>query len=261
MSRFACKRSVLFSFAMSAAFSASAMLPLITDDAETQGSGGHQLEVAYDWSRSRWSGESERVDSVPLTYTYGLKDAVDIFVGTDYSIIRAPGNRARGFGNTGIGLKWRFFENEASGVSLAVKPDVLIPVGSRREEKGLGTGRTSGHLTLILSQNLPFGAVHFNAGAGYDRFRYRHSNDNQRNRHFSVAPIWDLSGRWKLAMDMGIDLSCSGGDTVRSKYAEIAAIHSPSPNLDLAISYIRTVGSEYPESTTHQVVSGVTWRF
>ncbi len=247
--------------ALFAAFSASAMQPLITDDAETQGAGGHQLEAVFDWSRTRGRGETERMASAPLTYTHGVTDAVDLFVGTDYSIIRASGNRAQGFGNTGIGFKWRFFDNEAYGTSLAVRPQALIPVSSRREEKGLGVGGISGDLTLILSQKLPFGALHVNAGAGYDRFRYRHSDDNKRNGHFSVAPVWNVSDQWKLAADMGFDLSRSRQNTERSRYAEIAAIHSPSPTLDLAIGYLRVLGSERPGSRTHKLISGMTWRF
>ncbi|MDR2880970.1 MAG: transporter [Azoarcus sp.] len=237
------------------------MQPLITDDADTQGSGSHQVEVSYSQDRTRWAGKTERVDSVPLAYTYGLTDTLDIFAMTDYSRIRVPGERTSGFCNTVIGLKWRFFENETSGTHLAIKPEVRLPVDSRREEKGLGTGKTSGVLTLILSQKLPFGAVHFNAGMGRDRFRYRHSIDNARNRHFSVAPVWEVSSQWTLAADIGVDLSRSNGDTVRSRFSEIAAIYSPGKNLDLAVGYIRKVGSEYSKTTTHNIIAGVTWRF
>jgi hypothetical protein len=252
--------SVLFSsFVLSAAFSASAMQPLITDDADTQGSGGHQVEASYHWNRTRLDGETERVGSVPLTYTYGLRDALDIFAGIGYSRIRASGERTSGFGNTVVGLKWRFFESESSGTSLAVKPEAVIPVSSRREEKGLGTGKVSGTLTLILSQKAPFGSVHFNVGAGRDRFR--DSDDNASNRHFSVAPVWDISGQWKLAADMGIDLSRSGGGAARTRYAEIAAIYSPKENLDLAVGIARTVGSGHPKLKARNAIAGVTWRF
>ncbi|MCL2161812.1 MAG: transporter [Betaproteobacteria bacterium] len=260
MSRSLFKCTVFFpSLTLFAAFSAPAMQPLITDDVDTLGSGGHQLEVAYNWDRTRWNGETERRDSLPLTYTYGLSEAVDVFVGIDYSHVRISGERSSGFGNTGIGFKWLFFESEASGTRLALKPEVLFPVGSGRERRGLGSGKTSGSLTLILSQKVPFGSVHFNAGAGRERYHY--SDDNTTNRHFSVAPVWDVSEKWILALNAGIDLARSGEDTVRSRFAEIAAIYSPGQNLDLAVGYIRAFDSRHPRAMLHGVTTGVTWRF
>ena len=253
--------TVIFpSLALFVAFSASAMQPLITDDADTQGSGGHQLEVSYNWDRTRWNGgETERRDSLPLTYTFGLTGDLDAFAGIDYSHIQVPDERSSGFGNAVVGFKWRFFESEAFGTRLALKPEVLFPVGSGREKRGLGSGKTSGSLTLILSQKVPFGSVHFNVGVARERYHY--SDDNTTNRHFSVAPVWDVSEKWSLALNAGMDLARSGGETVRSRFAEIAVIHSPGVNLDLAVGYIRAFDSRHPRMMLHGVITGVTWRF
>jgi hypothetical protein len=241
--------------------SSFALQPLVTDDAGTVGAGARQLEVSYDRARTRWGGEegTERVSSVPVTFTYGLTETLDIGVGIDYSRIRVPGERVRGFGNTAIGGKWRFFENESSGSSLAVSAEVLLPVSSGREEHGLGAGKTSGGLTFIFSQEVPFGEVHFNAGVGRERFR--HSEDNTTSRSFSVAPVWNVSERWKLALDVGVDLSRSGGDTVRSKFAEIGAIYTLSESVELALGYIRMTDDEHPKAKTNGVTLGLTWQF
>lgn len=241
--------------------SSSALQPLITDDTGTQGAGGNQLEVSYGRDRTRAGGETERVHSVPVVYTYGLIDTVDLYAGLSYSRIRTgvQGGDADGFGNTTIGAKWRFFENEDSGTSLAVKPEIAAPVSRQREEDGLGTGKTSGALTFIFSQDVPFGSVHLNAGIGRDRFR--NSDDNATNKHLSLAPVWDVTEQWKLAADFGADWSRSGDDTVRSKYAEIGAIYSPTKDLDLALGFIRTTDNDSPKATTHSVTAGLTWRF
>lgn len=248
-------------FAALTAFSVScpAMQPLITDDTGTQGAGGHQFEASYNWDRTRWSGETERVDSVPLTYTYGLTDTIDIFAGIDYARIRVSGDRTSGFGSTALGLKWRFFENEASGTSLAIKPEVAFPVSSRREADGLGVGKVSGNLTLVFSQEVPFGSVHVNAGVGRDRFR--HSDENATNKHLSLAPVWNIAEQWALALDVGVDWSRSGGDTVRSKFGEIGVVYSPTENIDLAVGYIRTEDNEHPKAKTDSITGGITWRF
>lgn len=53
---------------------AFAFQPLITDDTGTQGAGGNQLEFSYGHDKTKTAGESERVHSVPVTYTRGLTD-------------------------------------------------------------------------------------------------------------------------------------------------------------------------------------------
>jgi len=243
-----------------AAFSAGAPAQqlLITSDTETQGTGGNQLEVAYNRERTRTAGESERRRSFDLTYTYGLAETLDVYASAKHSRLRAEDGHASGFGNTAIGAKWRFFENEASGVSLAVESEIALPVSSRREDDGLGAGRTSGSLTFVLSQNLSFGSVHFNAGVGRERYRHEH---NATLRSFSVAPIWEISEQWKLALDMGVDLSRSGGNTERSKFTEITAIYAPTKDIELSIAYLRTTDDEHPRSKTRGVAAGMTWWF
>ncbi len=241
----------------------AALQPLITDDTGTQGAGGNQLEVSYSRDRTSVVGETERVHTVPVVYTYGLTDTVDIFASVAYSRIRnnIPGGDASGMGNTVLGAKWRFFENEESGTRLAIKPEIAIPVSSQRESDGLGTGKASGNLTFIVSQEVPFGAVHFNAGLGRDRFR--HANDSPKTdfQRFSVAPVWDVSAQWKLALDLGTESARADGETVRSKFTEIGAIYSPGKDLDLALGYFRTTDDEHPKSTTHSVTAGLAWRF
>ena len=254
-------RAAIFSVFTTLSVSSLALQPLITDDTGIQGAGGNQLEVSYGRDRARSGGETARVHSVPVVYTYGLTDAVDVYAGIAYSRIRSgvQDGDANGFGNTAFGAKWRFFENEDSGTSFAVKPEVAVPVSRQREDDGLGTGKASGALTFIFSQDVPFGSVHLNAGIGRDRFR--HSEDDSTNKHLSMAPVWDVSEQWKLAADVGLDWSRSGGDTVRSKYAEIGAIYSPNKDLDLALGFIRTRDNESPKTTTHSVTAGLTWRF
>ena len=262
-SRFLSSAALLAVFA---AFSTPSFAQLVTDDTGTQGAGGNELEVSYGRDRNRVGGQTERAHSVPVTYTYGVTDAIDVSAGLSYSRIRVPGDEdegtgsshVRGFGNTVIGAKWRFFENEASGTSLAIAPEIAIPVSSRREADGLGTGKTSGKLNLILSQDLPFGSIHFNAGVGRDRYRHE---DHETNKHFSVSPVWDIADKWALALDVGLDLTRSDGHTTRSKYADIDVTYSPSENLDLQFGFMRATDDEHPKAKTNSWAVVATWRF
>lgn len=242
---------------------AFAFQPLITDDTGTQGAGGNQLEFSYGFDRTKSAGETERSHSVPVVYTRGLTDTIDVFAGTTYSWTR-PANSAdktRGFGNPSIGAKWRFYENKDSKTSVAIKPEIVLPVSSSREERGLGTGKVSGNLTLIVSQEVPFGAVHFNAGVGRDRFSNTKDNPNTTYKRASIAPVWDVNEQWKLALDVGVESARANGDSVLSNFVGLGTVYSPSKNLDLALGLFRTADNETPRTTTYSVTTGATWRF
>ena len=242
---------------------ASAFQPLVTDDTGTQGDGGNQLEFSFSRDRTSAAGESQRVLTVPVVYTRGLSETLDVFAGYSFARIHSSvaGEEASGSANPSVGAKWRFYENEASGTSLAVKPEFIFPVSAHREEAGLGAGRTSGNLTFILTQEVPFGAVHVNAGVGRERYRDTSANPDVTTRRFSVAPVWDVTEQWKLALDVGVESARAGGATVRSSFAEIGAVYSPDKALDFALGFARASDNDSPKSTTYTATAGVTWRF
>jgi len=145
--------------------------PLLTDDTGTQGAVGNQLEFSFSEDRAQTAGEIVRVQSLPFVYTRGLSETIDVYAGIGYGRIRSntAGVVGSGYGNPAIGAKWRFYENEESKTSFALKPEVVFPVSSAREADGLGTGKSSGNLTFILTQKVPSGALHLNAGVGRER--------------------------------------------------------------------------------------------
>ena len=254
-----------FAALLAAALSAPALAlqPLITDDTGTQGSGGNQLEFSLSAERAKSDGNTDHTRSVPVVYTRGVTDTLDVYVGAGYSWLRpdAPGSNVNGATNPSLGAKWRFYESEESGSSLALKPEIIFPVSSGREAEGLGTGKTSGSLTLIYSQDVPFGAVHVNAAVGRERYRDDEISPDATTSRFSVAPVWNVSEQWKLALDVGAESARAAGDTVRSNYVELGAIYSPGKDLDLAVGLIRARDNASPETTTYTATAGLTWRF
>jgi hypothetical protein len=240
-----------------------ALQPLITDDTGTQGEGGNQAEVSFNHDRSKAGGAVDRLQSLPVVYTRGVTETLDVYVGTSYASLRGDDGRGTtsGMGSPSLGAKWRFFDDEESKTSLAIKPELVFPVSERREDGGLGVGKTSANLTLILSQELPFGALHVNAGVGRDRFRNTQENPDATTRRFSLAPVWDVAEQWKLALDMGVESARAAGRTVHSKFAEIGAIYSPHKDVDLALGVIRANDNESPRTTTDSVSVGATFRF
>lgn len=241
---------------------ASAFQPLVTDDTGTQGERGNQLELSIDGDRAKVAGESVRTRTVPFTYTRGLTDTLDVFAGISSIRITSsiPGVSASGGGNPVIGAKWRFFEDEDSKASLALKPEIVLPVSEAREAGGLGSGRTSWALTLIATREVGFGAVHANLAAGQNEFR-NPEVPKSTVVAFSVAPVWDVAPTWKLALDVGYEQEKAAGITVRSRFAEVGAIYSPSEDLDFALGIISSRNSTEPRVTTESATLGVTWRF
>ena len=243
------------------AVSAHALQPLVTDDTGTQGQGGNQLEFAWTQERAKTAGETERSRTLPAVYTRGLSERLDLYLGVAHQRLHGGGETASGLGNPALGAKWRFYENEASGTSLAFKPEILLPVSEARERDGLGAGKTSGNLSFILSQDVPFGAVHMNAGVGRERFKHREANPDASIWRASVAPVWDVNEQWKLAFETGVESVEAAGERVRTGFYQLGAIYSPSQDVDLALGWLRSRDNVAPKTRTDVVSAGLTWRF
>lgn len=242
---------------------AFAFQPLVTDDTGTQGTAGNQLEFAINRDRASSSASTDTTRTLSLVFTRGLTDALDVFVQASHVSIRSdvPGTDADGAGNPSLGAKWRFFENEASKTSLALKPELLLPVSVAKEGAGLGSGRTSPGLTLILTQEVSFGAIHANLAASRDRYRDPTVSPDATTTRASIAPVWDVAPQWKLALDVGVETQDGGGTKIRSNFAELGAIYSPSESLDFALGLIHGRDNDNPRVTTTSATLGVTWRF
>lgn len=242
---------------------ASAFQPLVTDDTGTQGAGGNQVEAAYNRTVDKASGTRDVTHEVPLVFTRGLTDALDLYAGLAYRRIvpPAPETVERGWGNPAVGAKWRFFENEAAKLSFALKPEIQFPVSSSREARGLGTARASYSVGLLMTQETGFGAVHANMAIARVNYADAALNAAERNTRYrlSVAPVWDVAEGWKLALDTGIITNPDRAARPRMGYAEIGTIYSPDKNLDLALGVVRNIMDGSADTT--QVTIGFTWRF
>jgi hypothetical protein len=247
---------------------AFAFQPLITDDTGVQGAGGNQLEFAYVGQRTHAPGVNdklhERFDALPFVFTRGLTDSIDVFAGLPRFVSGTATVVAEmwvGFSNGVVGAKWRFFDDEDWGTSLALKPEIYLPVSDNRENAGLGMGKTSYGLTFILTQVVSFGAVHFNIRPSRDRYRDTQANPDNTRLRVSVAPVWDVSEQWKLDLDVGTIGDRSQGNTVRTNYGELGAIYSPNKDVDLSAGYLHSRDDDHHNTISNLFTVGVTWRF
>ena len=221
--------------------------PYITDDTGTQGSGNWQLELMAERDRNARTADTDeaavrQVRTATLlnpVLTYGLREKLDVALGLNHLRQRTiedgtVAQAADGAGDSTLELKWRFYER--NGLSLGLKPGLVLPTGD--ETRGLGAGRLSWGVNLILAQELaPWS---FLANLAYARARYKLPADAEANR----AHLWRASAGVAYALRDDLRLVGEGGIRTNSAvddpflpgrtghFAMLGLIYSPADNLD-----------------------------
>jgi len=238
---------------------AQAYQPLVTDDTGTQGKGGNQIEFTWingrDHDRSSTPATTVITDALPLVYTHGITDTLDLYAGGTWLRIK-DGSSVTGWGNPVAGAKWRFYERE-DGFSLGFKPEIQFPVSVDAEAKGLGVSNTSYSGLLILTCPTGFGVIHANA------FYARVSDDTGSLRkdqwRLSLAPVWQVDEHWKLALDLGLQTHPDRASNKQTMgYGLIGAVYSPHEKLDLSLGAQKLFDNG---RDTRLASLGLTWRF
>ena len=243
-----------------AAAPASAILPLITDDTGTQRQNKttHQLEFLYDRLRDSDAGVTAKSSVPGFTYTYGISDPLDIYVGTTYAQITVdnPAARISGQGDTAFGIKWRFYEKD--GLSFAVKPQIRFATGD--ENKRLGSGRTSGAVALILMYDA--GPVTWLANVVYARNNYKLAAASAANRsdlaRVSAAALFKVHDKARLFTDIGLTTNSDRTSNTPPAYFLTGFIYSPNKDIDLDLGM--KFGINRPEVDRTWSI-GATFRF
>lgn len=233
---------------------ALAFHPFATDDTGTQGAAGHQFETGFDATRSRLSGTSDMARAVPLTYTYGWTDTLDLFAGVARVL-----DPVSGWSNVGVGAKWRFHEGATGRFSLALKPEVILPVSRVDETRGLGNAETSYGLTLILSQETGFGEVHLNLGSDRNNVADPTNADRRTVYRASVAPVWKLSEAWKVGMELGLSTQPDRHEDSPAGFVAVGAAYTPDETMDVSFGVTRDF-NDGPQTST-SATFGLTLHF
>jgi hypothetical protein len=241
-------------FAQSA--SVWALQPLVTDDTGTQDTGKQQLEWSFTKERNVQAGERTHAKDQAVVYTFGAAPNLDLYAGGT----RLQGDDVRGWSNTVLGAKWRFFETDSH--SWALKPEWALPMSATAEAQGQGTGRSSGALTLIYTRSMPFGAIHFNAGVAQDRYKSQTAETSDtRYTRFSMAPVWDVMPDWKLTLDVGQEHARAAAGSVRTRFVQVGAIWAVREDLDWAIGWLNSQDNADDKTKARTLTTGLTWRF
>ena len=151
--------------------------------------------------------------------------------------------------NYTLNVKWRFLGDGEKGLNLALRPQLIAPAGTTQQEYGIGNARWNYGLTFIASQFLENTELHFNAG--YQQAPYNNSyavglsTDARRTDLYSVsvAPVWNLSPRWKVAVDVGPNTNPNMPDPMLTRYGLVALLYYPMKDLDVGVSYQRNAST------------------
>jgi hypothetical protein len=102
------------------------------------------------------------MDAPLFDLNYGLPD-VQLKLEFPIEIVNEDNNgtQARA-GDSLIGVKWRFFNNEKPQVQLGIYPQLLLPTGDRAHE--LGQGRPAFVLPLVAEKNWEKWTLYGNVG-------------------------------------------------------------------------------------------------
>jgi Putative MetA-pathway of phenol degradation len=227
---------------------AHAAHPLLTEDTGTQGAGNAELEHGLSWTREG----SERSFAFQPQLSYGLFATFDVIAQPSWLSIKSPGTGTRrGFGDTALDAKWRFYGD--APLSLAVRAGLLLPTSER--ELGLPHGTTSAHALLVATVDAVPWTFHGNLGY------VRNPNAPGLRReagHASAAAMFAVNERWTLTVDAGID---SNSDPVRSDWQGIVlggVIYTVRPGLDVDIGFQQGL---HRDAASKQWLLGLTYRW
>jgi hypothetical protein len=265
--------------------SALAFEPLNTDDAGTVEAGKNQIEQ-YFFSINRhgsssasptdivtpgeeYSGQSN-AKAFPFTYTRGISETLEASVATTY--YNQPSGAFTRFSNSLIGFKWRFLQDEENRYAMAVKPTLVFPASKQQQVIGLGSAAFNYGVNLIASRYWDNIEIHFNLSYMHSPYNTNYevgqsADPNRTNIFFvSAAPVWTLIPGIKIAFDIGATTNPPIPEQYTSTYGLVALILSPTENVDIGISAMRSannyqtvISANGPNATRTEI--GVTWRF
>lgn len=233
---------------------ARAAHPLITEDTGTQGAGRFQLELATEHIATRAAGLGQYTVLTTGVLAFGVVDSADAILTVPYLRLGASAldgtPPAAGIADTGIDVKWRFYETGA--LSFALKPGVSLPTGD--EQRNLGTGELSWSLYLVTTWSDAPWAFHLHLG-------HLHHNSTFNERvdlwHASTAAQRQIGGRLRLILDAGIDTNTARLANSNPTFAIAGAIWSPRSNLDLDAG----IKAIHDGARSRALLAGLTFRW
>jgi len=236
-------------FALCVVSNSYAAHPLITDDTGTQGTGKFQLEVNGEYSNDN----GNTITEISAILSAGIRDNIDLVITMPYQFLRTKDEAGHktsenGISDVSIELKWRFYEKD--GLSLALKPGIIIPIGD--ENKGLSDGKMSYSLFLIKTKEMEPFTFHFNLGYTKNRKELRDI------WHYSLAGEYRVIKPLRIVANVGGETNPDRNSHVHPLFLLGGVIYSVSENFDIDFGVKNGLNKAEADYT---LLAGITLRF
>ncbi|MBN1929269.1 MAG: transporter [Chlorobiaceae bacterium] len=244
-----------------------AAMPLQSDDTGTQGKGHSQIEIGFESASDKETVAGVETKTtggaVSTTISYGLTDNIDLVAGMPWEWYTEKEDGVKmadenGQGDLALQIKWRFYNNEDSGFSLALKPGITIPTGDER--KGFGPGKVTGSMTLIATREAELASYHVNLGYSRNEYKLDEISESSRKNiwHASLAAELNVTGKLRAVGDIGIETNPDKESDTNPAYILGGLIYAVNDNTDLDIGIKGGLNDAETDTT---LLAGVTMRF
>ncbi|KAB0671188.1 transporter [Oryzomonas sagensis] len=217
--------------------------PLVTDDTGTVEPGHAEVELngGYAYDKESDNGIATRREAFDgeMKITTGITKDLGVSLAVPYLFserVREAGQLAGtsdGFGDMALEVKYRFFERE--GLSLAVKPTILLPTG--KYSAGLSDGRWGFGGALIATKEFAEGKYLLHANLGYEHHGFRTDIQRDENRSDlwsgSLAAEVQVMKGLTLMTDFGVATTRERSTSELCSYGLVGARYEVSPFLDV----------------------------
>jgi hypothetical protein len=133
--------------------------PFVTDDPEPPPPGGWEINVPFILEHAPGTTE---MDAPLFDLNYGLPN-IQLKVEFPIAVIHEDNNGTQAsLGDSLVGVKWRFVNEEHSQFQLGTYPQLLLPIGDHG--RGLGQGQVAFVLPLLAQKSWDKWTVYGNVG-------------------------------------------------------------------------------------------------
>lgn len=126
--------------------------PMITDDPGTPGSGKweNNFAIAFEHRPDETSFDLPSID-----LNYGLGEHIQLTLQTAPVLLKRSGHGAvSGLGGTEAAVKWRFFDEEQSGIDVSMFPRIIFNVTQSSVRRGLAEDGTRFQIPFQLAKTI-----------------------------------------------------------------------------------------------------------
>jgi hypothetical protein len=151
------KRALCFAFAICSIGSGVARgqggPPMITDDPGTPGDGKFEINLAIAFEHR--PGETV-FDAPAIDINYGVGDRIQLTLqGGPVLLKRSDHGAIGGLGGTEAAVKWRFIDDQRTGITMSMFPRILFNISQSSVRRGLADHGTRFQIPLQFAKAFP----------------------------------------------------------------------------------------------------------